>query len=187
MTKKERSRTRIMHEAKRLYETYGIENVTFSQIAEEAGMCRTTIFNHFATAGDLMLALYQQEVDDIRDHCLSSGAAGMALIEVLFDKLIEDTVCYPMLTSQMTNHAILSRKAEKPIRFIEDLVAQNLPSRFSGPPERERMAILILGAYYGLINHYHIYQKPFEEETLKEEFHQLLNLLTGGKNETGNL
>ena len=34
MTKREKSRIRIMHEAKRLYETYGIENVTFSQIAE---------------------------------------------------------------------------------------------------------------------------------------------------------
>ncbi len=180
MTKREKSRIRIMHEAKRLYETYGIENVTFSQIAEEAGMCRTTIFNHFATAGDLMLALYRQEIEDIKAHCLATGQTGMPLIEALFDKLIEDTVCYPMLTSQLTNHAILSRDEEKPIQTIEDLVAQNLPSRFSGPAERERMAVLVLGAYYGLINHYHIYQKPFEEETLKEEFRQLLNILTGG-------
>ena len=84
MTKREKSRIRIMHEAKRLYETYGIENVTFSQIAEEAGMCRTTIFNHFATAGDLMLALYRQEIEDIKAHCLATGQTGMHLIEALF-------------------------------------------------------------------------------------------------------
>lgn len=180
MTKREKSRMKIMHEAKRLYETYGIENVTFSQIADEAGMCRTTVFNHFATAGDLMLALYRQEIEDIKEHCLATGLTEMPLIRALFDKLIEDTVCYPMLTSQLTNHAILSREQEKPIRVIEELVAQNLPVRFHGPAEREQMAVLILGAYYGLINHYHIYQKPFEEESLKEEFRQLLSLLTGG-------
>ena len=83
MTKREKSRIRIMHEAKRLYETYGIENVTFSQIAEEAGMCRTTIFNHFATAGDLMLALYRQEIEDIKAHCLATGQTGMPLIAAL--------------------------------------------------------------------------------------------------------
>ena len=62
MSKKEKSRHKIMHAAKGLFERDGIENVTFTQIAEEADVCRTTVFNHFAGTRELMLAISRQEI-----------------------------------------------------------------------------------------------------------------------------
>ncbi len=55
--KRARSRKLIMHAAKGLFEEKGIRNVTFNDIAERADMCRTTVFNHFATINELMIAL----------------------------------------------------------------------------------------------------------------------------------
>ena len=64
--KRERSRIRIMHAAKGLFEEHGIDNVTFQMIADKSEMCRTTIFNHFSGIEDLMLALSSQEIMDIK-------------------------------------------------------------------------------------------------------------------------
>ena len=48
LSKKEKSRIKILHAAKGLFERYGIDDVTFTQIAQKADVCRTTVFNHFA-------------------------------------------------------------------------------------------------------------------------------------------
>ena len=75
--KKIRSRITIMHAAKVLFEKYGIEEVTFQMIADEADMCRTTVFNHFSGLSELLLALVAQEIDDIKDYCDSGELKGM--------------------------------------------------------------------------------------------------------------
>ena len=66
LSKKEKSRRKIMHAAKGLFERDGIDNVTFGRIAEEADVCRTTVFNHFSGTAELMLAIMSQEIEDIR-------------------------------------------------------------------------------------------------------------------------
>ena len=91
LSKKEKSKNKIMHAAKCLFENNGFDKVTFNQIAVEADVCRTTVFNHFSNVNELMLAINKQEIDDIEEHCLASGLLGRELIDVLFDKLIEDT------------------------------------------------------------------------------------------------
>ena len=91
-----------MHAAKGLFEKQGLGNVTFSQIAEAADVCRTTVFNHFSGTRDLMLAISVQEIRDIIQYCHENEYKGKDLIFALFDKLIEDTAYYPMLTSQPT-------------------------------------------------------------------------------------
>lgn len=184
-TKKQRTRKKIMHEAKKLFEKYGMENVTFSQIAQESQICRTTVFNHFATSSELMLAIYEQEIEDIRQYCLDAGLEGVPLIRGLFDKLIEDTSYYPALTTQLTNHAILSDEGEKSIILIEKMVEENLPDycAFSQNVDRRTMAILIIGCYHGLITHYHVNKLPFESEKLKTEFHKMLDALLGNSYE----
>ena len=69
LSKKEKSRLKIMHTAKGLFEKNGIDSVTFAQIAEGADMCRSTVFNHFSNVTELMLAIISQEIEDIRDYC----------------------------------------------------------------------------------------------------------------------
>ena len=177
MTKREKSRLKIMHAAKGLFEKNGPDGVTFSQIAEEADVCRTTVFNHFAGTRELMLAIAMQEIQDVTDFCAEKGYRGRELIEALFDKLIEDTAYYPALTSRLINNAVLSNEKENPVRVIEELTAAGLRQDGTAAEETDFMVTAIEGAYFGLINHYHINNKAFEAGEMKAEFHRLLAMI----------
>lgn len=175
LSKKERSRQKIMHAAKGLFEKYGIDDVTFNQIADEAEVCRTTVFNHFAGISELMLAISSQEAEDIREFCMERELKGLELIYGLYDKLIEDTAYYPMLASRLANNAILSNEKDNPVKIIEEMTVEGLES--AGTRDAQNIAILIEGAYYGIINHYHINNKSFDKKCMQEEFHRLLGLI----------
>ena len=173
LSKKEKSRIKILHAAKGLFERYGIDDVTFTQIAQKADVCRTTVFNHFAGTGELLLAIFAQETEDLKVYAESTGFEGIPLICALFDRLIEDTANYPTLSIRLIANAIISREDENPISMIEEMVGQNLDSMDAADTKQKVM--LITGAYYGLINHYHINKLKFESENMKTEFRQMMN------------
>ncbi len=175
MSKKEKSRHKIMHAAKGLFERDGIENVTFTQIAEEADVCRTTVFNHFAGTRELMLAISRQEIEDIKQYCSLHNMKGKTLVYGLYDKLIDDTVCYPVLTGKLINNAIINHQDDNPVKIIEEMTEEGL--RTAGTERAEELAVLIEGAYFGLTNHYHINDKTFDGTIMKEEFHKLLDYI----------
>lgn len=174
LSKKEKTRIKIMHAAKGLFEGYGIENVTFNQIAENAEVCRTTVFNHFSDSRELMLALTTQEISDVEEYCKEEGYKGKELAYRLFSKLIDDAALYPKLTAKLMTNAILSQEEDNPIKSIEKLIIDGFKDE-CGVKEAEKLAVLISGAYYGLINHYHINNKKFDGEVMKAEFSTLLN------------
>lgn len=181
-SKKQRNRLKIMHVAKGLFEKNGIDNVTFDQIADAADVCRTTVFNHFAGTGELMLAITRQEMDDLREYCLSQKFTGKELIYRLYDKLVEDTAYYPQLTAKLSNNAILSMNEENPIREIEAMILRGLreseAEKGEQPGENETLmekVLLIEGAYFAIVNHYHINNRPFEADEMREELHRLLS------------
>ena len=84
----------IMKAARKLYEKQGIENTAFSDIAEEAGVSRSTVFNYFASTSDLLTALCGQEVNDLQEAYDESGCCGREGIMCIFDTLLMDTACY---------------------------------------------------------------------------------------------
>ena len=172
ISKKEKSRIKIMHAAKGLFEKYGIDDVTFTQIAKEADVCRTTVFNHFAGTRELLLAIFAQETEDLKVYAESTGLEGVSLIYALFDRLIEDTANYPSLSMRLITNAIMSRDEENPIAMIEDMVRCSLTA--ANPEDTELKVVSITGAYYGLINHYHINKLNFRAETMKSEFRRMM-------------
>ncbi len=174
ISKKEKTKIKIMHAAKGLFESFGIENVTFNQIADSADVCRTTVFNHFSDSKELMLALTAQEISDVEEFCMEEGYKGKELAYRLFSKLIDDAALYPKLTAILMTNAILSQEEDNPIKNIEKLIVDGFKDD-CGTEEAERLAVLISGAYYGLINHYHINNKDFDGEAMKDEFKNLLN------------
>ena len=178
LSKKERSKIKIMHAAKGLFEEHGVGNVTFQMIADRADMCRTTIFNHFNGMDELMVALTAREVLDIQEYCEEYALHGMDLIYGLYDKLMEDTAYYPALASTLINDAITSKDGDNPIRIIEEMTVRGLEE--AGDEDPEKTAILVEGAYYGIVNHCHVYNKKFEKEELQKEFRNLLNIVIGG-------
>ena len=173
ITKREKNRIKIMHAAKGLFEKHGIDDVTFTQIAKEADVCRTTVFNHFAGTRELLLAIFAQETEDLKVYAESTGLEGVSLIYALFDRLIEDTAKYPTLSMRLITNAIMSRDEENPIAIIEDMVRCSLTAE--DPEDTELKVVSITGAYFGLINHYHINKLKFEAEIMKSEFRRIMS------------
>lgn len=170
--KRQRTRTAIMHAAKGLFEEKGIKNVTFNEIANRVGMCRTTIFNHFSTINDLMLALTEQEVDDLITYSEASPLKGNALVTAMFHKLIEDSCNYPALSTRLINNSIIDQGADGPIKRIEAVVSDNLEGRYT-KKARENKVVTLTGIYYGIINHYFINGKDFDAKEMKRLFNTL--------------
>lgn len=185
--KKARTRLKIMHTAKGLFEEKGLNQVTFNDIALALDLSRTTVFNHFSSTEELMIALCEQEVIDIEVHCEEKGVKGIPLVKELFNKLLEDTAYYPILTTKLTNSSILGERQYKPITRIEKLIEENLnfeKDKECSLQERRQnskeLTVLLMGAYYGLINHYHLNNKNFKVEELQGAFKDLLNIVLGG-------
>lgn len=166
--KRARSRMLIMHAAKGLFEEKGIRNVTFNDIAVRADMCRTTVFNHFPTIYELMIALAEQEVDDIMEYCEDTKLHGKKLILAMFDKLIEDTAHYPALTSTLTANSIINAQERKTIGRVEQLIIDNIGDLT--PKEKEKKVVQLTGSYYGLVNHYFINALEFDPKNMKRQF-----------------
>ena len=101
-----------MHAAKVMFEREGLDRVTFNDIAQEAGMSRTTIFNHFPTINDLMRALAEQEFQDILDYYETTKLQGRELIMAIFNRLIDDTCSYPVLTAKLIA-TVLTTESER--------------------------------------------------------------------------
>lgn len=172
LSKREKTRIKIMHAAKGLFESYGLDGVTFNQVADAADVCRTTVFNHFGSTSELMLAISSQEIEDVKEYCDENGFEGVEKIKALYGKLIEDLAYYPNLTTRLIYNAVLNSDQENPIKEIEDMTKESLEK--AGFKEAENMTVLITGAYFGLTNHYHINNMNFDATTMKDEFNKLL-------------
>ncbi|HKM28809.1 MAG TPA: TetR/AcrR family transcriptional regulator [Anaerovoracaceae bacterium] len=174
LSKREKSKNTIMHAAKGLFESKGIDNVTFNEIADASNVCRTTVFNHFGSIHELMLALVEQELGDLEEYCISTGLDGEKLITALFDRLIQDTAYYPQLTTKLINHSIISKQEGKSIARIEHIIKENLKC---SNQVKDNKAMLIMGAYYGMVNHYHSNNLEFNWEEMQSKFHELLGMI----------
>ena len=166
--KRARSRMIIMHAAKGLFEEKGINHVTFNDIAQRADMCRTTIFNHFSTINELILALMEQEVDELLDYCSRSKDTGSELIIRLMEKVIDDTVNYPVLAVKLLTDSIITAEERPSIQKVEQLISDNLGDM--DEKEKEKRVIMIIGIYCGLVNHCFIAGKPFDGRRMKRQF-----------------
>ena len=177
--KKAVTRRNIMRAARRLYEEKGIDNTAFSDIARSAGVSRSTVFNYFASTSELLTALCGEEVEDLEEAYSQNKCGGKEGIIKIFDQFIEDTVAYPQLVTQLMHTAVMSGGENNPVKMIEDLIKRNLIKDSSDNSLAEEKTILLMGAYYGLINHYHLYEIPFDAEKIKAEMKKMINSVIG--------
>lgn len=181
LPKKERTKLQIIHTAKELFEKNGIENVTFSQIAEEANVCRTTVFNHFKCTNDLLFSIFVQEMGDLETHCNEQEHHGLDFIKTFFNKLISDVSNYPTLAIQLANNAILSDIEPNPIKTIEEMVQNCLREEgIDDNIKSDYLANLIVGAYFGLITHYKVRNHVFDVPRMQYAFDVMLRHILGG-------
>lgn len=171
--KKDRTAATILHVAKGLFESNGIENVSFDEIAEQAGVSRSTVFNHFNSMGELLTTLATVEVEEVLLFCEQSGKEGLELIETLLFKLIDDTVRYPLVMTRLTNSLILSPEASS-ITKIEALLREAVKKALPDEPDDALTVEMLMGLYYGQVNHYHIHKLEFDPEKMKENIRLMI-------------
>lgn len=183
MSEKKRTKTQraILHAAKGLYEKHGVGSVPFDDIAEAAGVCRTTVFNHYADAGELQAALAVAEIGDLIDFCSRSDKRGLALIQALLDQLISDTVNYPRVMARLTNATILGGDAGR-VAEIERIIAKHYEVEFGKFPESAPVSAALLtemtmGMYYGQVNHLLAHGLPFDAESMRRDMHAMLGCM----------
>ena len=186
MSERKRSKTQraILHAAKVLYEKHGVGNVPFDDIAEQAGVCRTTVFNHFADAGELQQAIAVAQIAEIIEFGEDSKLKGLPLIYALLDKLIDDTANYPRVMARLANATILGGESGR-VSEIERMIARQFEQEFGAGLTQARvsasmLAQMALGFYYGQVNHQLAFGLPFESEPMRKEMRVMMELLLRG-------
>ena len=186
MSERKRTKTQraILHAAKVLYEKHGVGNVPFDDIAEQAGVCRTTVFNHFADAGELQQAIAVAEIGELIEFGESAKVKGLPLIYALLDKLIDDTANYPRVMARLANATILGGEGGR-VSEIERLIARHYDLEFRESLARANttgamLAQMTMGLYYGQVNHQLAFGLPFETEQMCKQMRTMLDLLLRG-------
>ncbi len=186
MSERKRAKTQraILHAAKVLYEKQGVGCVPFDDIAQQAGVCRTTVFNHFSDAGELQQALAVAEIGELIDFGEGSQLCGLELIYALLDKLIEDTANYPRVMARLTNATILGGEGGR-VGEIERLIARQYEQALGAELTRSGvsaglLAQMTMGLYYGQVNHLLAYGLPFEAERMRGDLRVMLDVLLRG-------
>lgn len=183
MSERKRTKTQraILHAAKVLYEKNGVGNVPFDDIAETAGVCRTTVFNHFADAGELQQALAVAEIGELIEFGEGSKLKGLSLVYALLDKLIDDTANYPRVMARLANATILGGEGGR-VSEIERMIARQYELEFSESLARANvstamLAQMTMGLYYGQVNHQLAFGLPFEVDQMRNQMRGMLELL----------
>ena len=186
MSEKKRTKTQraILHAAKGLYEKHGVGGVPFDDIAETAGVCRTTVFNHFADAGELQQAIAVAEISEIIEYGEQSTKSGLALITALLDKLIDDTANYPRVMARLANATILGGESGR-VSEIERLIARQYEKEFGAGLSRAQisagmLAQMTLGFYYGQVNHQLAFGLPFTADQMRKDMRLMMETLLRG-------
>ena len=183
MSERKRTKTQraILHAAKVLYEKNGVGNVPFDDIAETAGVCRTTVFNHFADAGELQQAIAVAEIAEIIEFGENSKLRGLPLIYALLDKLIDDTANYPRVMARLANATILGGEGGR-VSEIERMIARQYELELGEFLARANvssamLAQMTMGLYYGQVNHQLAFGLPFEADQMRTQMRCMLELL----------
>ena len=183
MSERKRTKTQraILHAAKVLYEKNGVGNVPFDDIAETAGVCRTTVFNHFADAGELQQALAVAEIGELIEFGEGSKLKGLSLVYALLDKLIDDTANYPRVMARLANATILGGEGGR-VSEIERMIARQYELEFGESLARANvstamLAQMTMGLYYGQVNHQLAFGLPFEVDQMRNQMRGMLELL----------
>lgn len=167
--KKARNRQAIMDAAKSLFEKEGLQRATFNDIAEEAGMSRTTIFNHFPTINDLLLALADEEYQNLEDYYETSRLEGRELIMSLMNRMIDDACKYPVLTTKLITTVLVTDEEKEMYKGLLKMLEDNMDPELS-TEEKHNLCTMLIGDFLGLLMTYFLRDYDFDANHMKRRF-----------------
>lgn len=158
--KKIETKANILHVAKRLFEEKGYEHVFIEDITEKSDISKGTFFNYFTNKEGLLLAVAQEEVEDIlqlAEEEFREGQSCRDRIQQVLDRLIEDSIPYMQLTGRMVFTTIInSGDGYSPFHKIDELLQSLIvegqkQGEFRENISEQSIVAAMLGAYYSLI------------------------------------
>lgn len=158
---KESTRAGILRAAKEVYAEQGFSSTT-SCIARRAGVSHGTIFVHFPTLEDLLIAVLQSFLEDIggRLHGLAeSGGHILDLLRAHLEVLTDYEDFYRNLISQMQS---LPEEARYTVVAIQSIVSLHLAKAFARGKEEGHIkhipTHMLCNTWMGLV-HYYLHNK----------------------------
>lgn len=98
----------ILGTARRLFDEYGVGNITMSAIADAANIGKGTLYRHFPDKAELLFTLIEHEAQMFRDEIAARAARGETHSETLH-WFIQQALNYALrnnsLLCEATNHA----------------------------------------------------------------------------------
>lgn len=168
--KKARTKSIIVNAVKDLIEKNGLRHITFNAIAEEADMCRTTIFNHYSTINELMLSVIEQEIADVIVHCKDSGEEGVDLVRGMFEKIIDDACKYPKTMIRLLPSVVISDTQRGNAKKLKAMIFENLPDM--SEEAKEEVVIKLSGYFYGMIFQAALDEIKFDRRKMRRMFNE---------------
>jgi len=160
---------------------YGIQNVSTKEIAKRQRISEATIFKHFKTKQELLMAVldfYSQYDDDIRFSVMEKLANPLAAIRFYIQAYTEYYENYPAITAINQATDIITCDAELGERIkiiytnrinalIEIIEAAKEIGQLPQDIDADRLADIIWGTYQGIILKWRLseYSFPLTEYT----------------------
>ena len=184
--KKIKTKSEILRAARHLFEEKGYEDTSIEDITEKSDVSKGTFFNYFTNKEGILLAIAEDEVEDLEELIECEGGCytlAAEKIKLVMKRLLIDSVPYMHLTGRMVFSTIINYGDDNsPFRRIYEMLdlftadAQK-SGEFSPEIPARYIVTSVLGAYYGLIF------KWFEYKNEKIEWQELeytLNILFKG-------
>ena len=162
-------RARILETAANLFYLHGITNVVINEVIEKAGVARMSLYHHFSSKDDLILAVLDlisaqrfQAIEDVLSGCHTPESRLLSLFLILEEIVNEET----FRGCAFINAAIERAKPEDPIharvtkhkKMIQETFLKLAKEAGADSPDLLARQLMIL--WDGAITQSYIHQDP---------------------------
>ncbi len=159
------TRQQILDAAQRIYQAHGLARLTTKEIAREAGVAEGTLYKHFATKGDLLLAAVREHLPDLA-AVVDETQAGQQTVQTSLVGIAHELLRYfdalvPMTAALFGDQELLERQRQAmravnggPHRLFQRVAAYIEAEQRLGRLDRRQKALGIATPLIGACFHY---------------------------------
>lgn len=169
------SRAKIMAHALELFARYGYEQTSVRMIAQAAGISQGLLYNYFASKDQLLQALMQQSMQDVRASFAQAETASdpqqqlEQLIRASF-AILQRNMAFWQLSYSVRMQAAVRNEMATELREWSDSIQQTLERylRAAGIPSPELESALLFAQIDGVAQHYALNLEGYPLDALIE-------------------
>jgi AcrR family transcriptional regulator len=159
--KREESRARIIESALRLFARHGYDSTSIRMIAQDAGISQGLMYNYFASKEELLQAIFQQSLQDVRESFAAVAVGDPAVspverfVRATFDLLRDKQDFWRLSYGVRMQAAVLASLGDELhswTQSIRSMIEEYL--RVAGHPSPAIEAAILFALIDGVAQHY---------------------------------